>query len=245
MSDKSLGGSSMVAPKAITFDCYGTLIDWDREIQLVFKRILERQGIEQADVVALQRHWENIQFDYIQEQYRPYRDVLKNTLPLAFNDYGYPFQREDVIYFSESMGQWRPFPDTIAALKELKKYTKIALITNTDDAIIEETVQQLGVEFDAIVTAEQAGVYKPNHDGFHLALEKLGLEKEDILHTGFGFKYDVVPASELGITSCWVNRYGEVRPVHVKEDYLVGDMRTLALLIRGMAHSDEPFPIQG
>lgn len=227
----------MAAPKAITFDCFGTLIDWEGEIQKIFKEILQRHGIKDADVVALQRHWENIQFEYIQEKYRPYKEVLKNTLPMAFRDYGYPFSPEDVIRFSESMGKWKPFPDTVEALKELKKYTKIALITNTDDAIIEQTVKQLGVEFDEIVTAEQAGVYKPAHDGFHLALKKLSLDKSEILHTGFGFKYDVVPASELGIKSCWVNRYGEVRPANVKEDYLVGDMRTFALLIKGMAYS--------
>ncbi|WP_222119392.1 HAD family hydrolase, partial [Siminovitchia fortis] len=93
------------------------------------------------------------------------------------------------------------------------------------------------VEFDAIVTAEQAGTYKPNHDGFHLALEKLGLDKSEILHAGFGFKYDVIPASELGIKSCWINRYGEVRPANVKETYLVGDMATFALLVKGLVHS--------
>src|SRR5699024_2234628 len=231
----------MVMSKEITFDCFGTLIDWEGEIQNFFKLILERHGVEDADVVALQRHWEKIQFDYIQEEYRPYKDVLKNTLPMAFRDYGYPFSAEDVINFSQSMGQWKPFPDTIEALKELKKYTKIALITNTDDAIIEETIKQLDVEFDAIVTAEQAGAYKANHEGFYLALKKLDLDKSDILHTGFGFKYDVIPASELGIESCWVNRYGEVRPANVKEDYLVGDMKTFALLIKGMAHSEESF----
>lgn len=228
----------MAAPKAVTFDCFGTLIDWEGEIQKVFKKILQGHGIEDADVVALQRYWENVQFDYIQEKYRPYKEVLKNTLPMAFNHFGYPFTQEDVVYFSESMGDWKPFPDTVEALKELKKYTKIALITNTDDAIIEQTVKQLGVEFDEIVTAEQAGIYKPGHDGFHLALKKLGLNKSDILHTGFGFKYDVVPASELGIESCWVNRYGETRPVDVKEDYLVGDMKTFVTLIKGMALSE-------
>ncbi|WP_144462215.1 HAD family hydrolase [Siminovitchia fortis] len=136
----------MAAPKAVTFDCFGTLIDWEGEIQKVFKNILLKNGINNADVVALQRHWENIQFEYIQEEYRPYKEVLRNTLPMAFRDYGYPFSTEDVINFSESMGSWKPFPDTVEALKELKKYTKIALITNTDDAIIDETVKHLGVE---------------------------------------------------------------------------------------------------
>ena len=71
-----------------------------------------------------------------------------------------------------------------------------------------------------------------------MALKRLELDKSEVLHTGFGFKYDVVPATELGFKTCWINRYGEVRPVNVKETYLVGDMATFATLIRGMAHSD-------
>ena len=153
---------------------------------------------------------------------------------MAFRDYGYPFSPSDCMKFSESMGKWQPFPDTRDALLELKKYTKIALITNTDNEIIRETVKQIGVEFDEIITAEDAGAYKPSHKGFHLALERLGLDKSEVLHAGFGFKYDVVPATELGFETCWINRYGEVRPVNVKETYLVGDMRTFATLVKGM-----------
>lgn len=163
----------MTAPKAITFDCFGTLIDWEGEIQKFFRAILAKHGINNADVVALQRHWENIQFEYIQGVYRPYKEVLKNTLPMAFRDYGYPFSPDDCVSFSESMEKWQPFSDTREALLELKKYTKIALITNTDDAIISQTVKQIGVEFDEIITAEQAGAYKPSHKGFHIALERL------------------------------------------------------------------------
>lgn len=225
----------MPAPKAVTFDCFGTLIDWEREVQRMFKAILENHNVTDVDIVALQRQWEAIQFEYIQEQYRSYKEVLKNTLELTFQENNLPFSEEDATRFSESMGTWQPFEDTKDALLELKKYTKIALITNTDDAIIQETIKQIGVEFDEIITAEQAGAYKPSHKGFHLALERLGLDKSEILHTGFGFKYDVVPATELGIASCWVNRYGEVRPADVEETYLVGDMKTFALLIKGMA----------
>ena len=227
----------MVAPKAVTFDCYGTLIDWEKEIQNAFKSILQRNGVENVDIVALQRHWENIQFEYIQGPYRSYKEVLRNTLPLAFRDYGYSFSPSDCNSFAESMGQWKPFDDTREALLELKKYTKIALITNTDNAIIAETVKQIGVEFDEIITAEKAGAYKPSDKGFHLALERLGLDKSEVLHAGFGLKYDVVPATKLGFKTCWINRYGEVRPVNVKETYLVGDMATFALLIKGMASS--------
>lgn len=227
----------MSAPKAITFDCFGTLVDWEGEIQQFFHKILAKYNIRLplAEVVALQRRWEELQFDYIQEKYRPYKEVLRNTLPMTFQEKGYPFTEEDCNDFAESMGNWKPFPDTKEALLELKKYTKIVLITNTDDEIIAQTVKQIGVEFDDIITAEQAGAYKPSHKGFHLAMKRLGLDKSEILHAGFGFKYDVVPATELGLKTCWINRQGEVRPVDVRETYLVGDMATFATLIRGMA----------
>ena len=136
------------------------------------------------------------------------------------------------------MGYWKPFPDTREAILELQKLVKVVLITNTDDAIIAETERTIGVKFDEIITAEQAGAYKPSHKGFLLARERLGLDVSEIWHAGFGFKYDIVPATELGYTTVWVNRQGEVRPVDVKETFLVGDMRTLAYLVKGVAASE-------
>ena len=221
-------------PKAITFDCYGTLIDWEGEIQQFFAQHLAAKGVREIDINALQTQWEEIQFHYIQQQYRPYRQVLRDTMKMAFEQFHLPYDESDVEAFAASMGQWKPFPDTRDAIIELQKFLKVVLITNTDDAIIAETERTIGVKFDDIITAEQAGAYKPSHKGFLLARERLGLAVQDIWHAGFGFKYDVVPASELGYTTVWVNRQGLARPLDVKETFLVGDMRTLAYLVRGM-----------
>lgn len=225
----------MRVPKAITFDNYGTITDWEGEIASFFGKILAREGLPNANAREVQRYWEVRQFDYIQEQYRPYRQILKDTLPMAFRHFGYTFTEQDCEDFSNSMGFWKPFPDSKEALEELKKYTKIVLITNTDNDIIAQTNKMTGVEYDDIITAEMAGAYKPSHKGFYLAMERLGLGKDEILHAGFGFKYDVVPATQIGMETCWVNRQGEVRPVDVKETYLCGDLKTLALIIKGMA----------
>ncbi len=221
-------------PKAITFDCYGTLIDWEGEIQQFFARRLAAKGVEGIDTKALQAQWEEIQFHYIQQQYRPYRQVLGDTMKMAFDQFHLPYDETDVEAFAASMGQWKPFPDTRDAILDLQRFVKTVLITNTDDAIIAETEQTIGVKFDDIITAEQAGAYKPSHKGFLLARERLGLEVQDIWHAGFGFKYDVVPANELGYTTVWVNRQGLARPLDVKETFLVGDMRTLVYLVKGM-----------
>lgn len=224
-------------PKAITFDCYGTLIDWESEIQQFFARSLDSKGYRDVDPLTLQAEWEEIQFLYIQDQYRPYRQVLRDTLRMTFENYNIPTSDEECDEFAHSMGHWKPFPDTRDAILELQKLVKVVLITNTDDAIIAETERTIGVKFDEIITAEQAHAYKPGHKGFLLARERLGLDVSEIWHAGFGFKYDIVPATELGYITVWVNRQGEVRPVDVKETFLVGDMRTLVYLVRGVAAS--------
>ena len=224
-------------PKAITFDCYGTLIDWEKEIQQFFAESMDSKGLGYVDPRDLQTEWEEMQFRYIQQQYRPYREVLRTTMGMIFNQYHIPYSEAEADEFAESMGYWKPFPDTRQAILDLQKLVKVVLITNTDDAIIAETEKTIGVKFDDIITAEQAHAYKPSHAGFQLAQKRLNLPIEDIWHAGFGFKYDIVPATKLGYTTVWVNRQGEERPVNVKETFLVGDMRTLAFLVQGIAAS--------
>jgi 2-haloacid dehalogenase len=223
------------APKAITFDCYGTLIDWEGEIAGFFSRVLSGAGQAQnVDIRALQQHWEDVQFTSI-AHYRPYREILHDTMEQAFTDFGLPYREVDLEAFADSMGGWQPFPDTEDSLAELQRLgIRVVLITNTDDRIIAETVSHLGIVPDDIVTAEQARAYKPAHQGFVLARQRLGLDIADIWHAGFGFKYDIVPATELGYTTVWVNRQGEARPSAVKETFLVGDMATLVYLIKGI-----------
>jgi len=227
----------LTLPKAITFDCYGTLIDWESAIQKFFAESMDSKGYGNIDPRTLQTEWEEIQFHYIQEQYRPYRQVLRDTLRMVFNNYSIPSNDEEADEFADSMGYWKPFPDTRDAILELQKLVKVVLITNTDNSIIAETERTIGVKFDEIITAEQARAYKPSHKGFLLARERLGLDVSEIWHAGFGFKYDIVPAKALGYTTVWVNRQGEVRPVDVKETFLVGDMRTLAYLVKGISVS--------
>jgi 2-haloalkanoic acid dehalogenase type II len=224
-------------PKAITFDCYGTLIDWEGEIQRFFDQILTNKQIQGFDTRALQQHWEDVQFAFIQ-QYRPYRQILRETMLQACADFGLPATEEDAEAFAHSMGHWQPFPDTQASLKALQTLgIKVVLITNTDDEIIAQTRPLLGIMPDDIVTAEQATAYKPHHQGFRLARQRLGLDTTDIWHAGFGFKYDIIPATELGFTTVWINRQGETRPSDVKETFLVGDMTTLVYLLKGIAAS--------
>ena len=99
-------------PKAITFDCYGTLIDWEGEIQQFFAKSLNSKGFNDVDPLTLQAEWEEVQFLYIQEQYRPYRQVLRDTLRMTFENYDIPTSVEECDEFANSMGSWKPFPDS-------------------------------------------------------------------------------------------------------------------------------------
>ena len=224
----------MKLPKAITFDTYGTLIDWEGEIARFFAELLANKGVIDIEPRTMQRRWEIIQFGYIQERYRPYTQVLHDTMLMTGEEFGVRFSEAEADSFAASMGTWRAFDDVQLWIPELRKLTKAVLLTNTDNAIIAQSVKLMNVEFDDIVTAEMAGCYKPAYGGFHLARQRLGLEIGEIMHAGFGFKYDVEPAHALGYETCWINRQGEPRPSDVQETYMVGDLRTLVYMLKGM-----------
>ena len=188
-----------------------------------------------GDHRVLQQHREEMQLVSIQQPYHPSRQVLGETMHMTLESWQIPSTEQDLEEFATALGRWQPFPDTQQALLELQKLTKTVLITNADNEIIAQSERTLGVTFDDIITAQQAGAYKPSHKGFLLARHRLGLPVSEIWHAGFGFKYDIVPATELGYTTVWVNRQGEARPMDVHETFLVGDLRTLLYLVKGMA----------
>ena len=109
-----------LVPKAITFDVYGTLIDWEGEIRKYFSDFMASKGITSATPYQVQQRWEEVQFEYI-KTYRPYRQVLKDTMALTCQEFGFDFTEEDCVAFSESMAHWKAFPDTVEAIKELRK----------------------------------------------------------------------------------------------------------------------------
>src|SRR5947209_17870299 len=125
-------------PKAITFDCYGTLIDWESGIQQFFAQRLAAHNIEGMDPRALQQHWEEIQFVSIQQQYRPYREVLRETMRMTLDSLQIPYAEQDLEEFANAIGSWQPFADTKQALLELQKLTKTVRMTNTEHEIVAE-----------------------------------------------------------------------------------------------------------
>jgi 2-haloacid dehalogenase len=216
-----------------TFDCYGTLIDWEGGLGNFLCDFALRQRDERMNGRQLRERWETIQFDVIQGDYRPYREVLAESLRLLATERGWSYDDEDGKALARSMRSWQPFPDTAPALRSAREAgLRLIIVSNTDRDIIEHSLRQMEAPVDALVTADDVGSYKPARPHFERALEVAGVPAEQILHVAFGFKYDIGPAQELGFRSAWVNRRGDPRPGPAVPDLEWRDLWGLAELSR-------------
>jgi 2-haloalkanoic acid dehalogenase type II len=199
---------------ACTFDCYGTLIDWEGGLgTFLYEFALRSREPDPPSGGALRERWEAIQFEVIAGAYRPYRDVLAESLRLLAAERGWPYDDEDGKALARSMRSWQPFPDTAPALRRAHEAgLQLVIVSNTDNDILAHSLKQLEAPIDSVVTAEDVGSYKPAPAHFERALEVIGEPPERILHVAFGFKYDIGPAQQLGFASAWVNRRAEPRP---------------------------------
>ncbi len=215
-----------------TFDCYGTLIDWEGGLgSFLYDFALREREADPPPGRELRERWEAIQFELIQGDYRPYRDVLAESLRLLAAERGWRCSDEDGKALARSMRSWQPFPDTAPALRRAREAgLRLVIVSNTDGDIIEHSLKQIGVAVDGVVTAEDVSSYKPGVAHFERALEVIGEPAERILHVAFGFKYDIGPAQELGFRSAWVNRRAEPRPGAAVPDLEWRDLWGLAEL---------------
>lgn len=230
--------------KALTFDCYGTLIDWETGILSALKPWTHSHGLILDEARLLEefgRAESRIERD---NPSVPYSEILRHVHHALARSFGLPEDMNEADHFAGSVGDWPPFPDTIEALRELQKSFKLVIVSNTDLASFTRTQQRLGIAFDAVVMAEEVGAYKPDHRMFLRAFEvvaELGVDRSQILHVAQSLYHDHVPAKELGLTTVWVDRYrgshgsgatappsGEVHP-----DYTVTTLRELADLLLG------------
>jgi 2-haloacid dehalogenase len=222
----------MVTPALATFDCYGTLVDWEGGAASFLYDLALRNG-ESAPPPGreLRRHWEELQFELLAGEYRPYSDVLAGSLRAWMGERGYPWRDEEGAALLRSMRSWQPFPDTRPALiRARERGLRLAIVSNTDRDIIEHTLRHIGVPFDAVITAEDARAYKPSDAVFEYALDRLGTPAEDILHVAFGFKYDIGPAGRRGMRTAWVNRHAEPPPGDAAYDHEWRDLWPLSEL---------------
>jgi len=205
----------MSAYKVATFDCYGTLVDWEGGAAAFLYDLARRSGDPRPESGAeLRRRWEEIQFECIHEDYRSYADVLRDSLRAWVAERGYRWNTKDGRAFEKAMQCWQPFPETVPALSRVRDAgLTLGIISNSDHAIMDHTLRQLApLEFAHVVLAEDVRSYKPGRMPFTRLLDEAGATPEEVLHVAFGFKYDIGPARELGMETVWINRRREPVP---------------------------------
>ena len=218
---------------ALTFDCYGTLVDWEAGIARGLGVMLASQGIT-ADVEELLERFAGHESALEAGPYRRYREILAEAGRRIGRDYGVEPSDDAVEAFGASVGEWPAFPDSAAALARLAERFRLGVITNCDDDLFAQSNRRLGVTFDWIVTAEQAGSYKPDPRNFELAFERIDVPRERIVHVAQSLFHDHVPAKALGMTTVWIDRrrdrpgFGATPPADATPDLVLPDMASLA-----------------
>jgi len=227
--------------RLITFDCYGTLIDWEKGMLAALRPMLSRDGRRIADTQILELYGE-IEAELESGPYIPYRQVLAQSAQELGRRLGTEVSTKEGSAFAESLTRWKPFVDTIAALQSLARRFRLGIISNVDDDLFAETRKRLApVEFDFVVTAQQLQSYKPSHRNFEEAIRRSGLSKDQILHAGQSLYHDIAPANALGIRNVWVNRpsirpgSGAARPGTAKPNYEVHTLAELSVLVNARA----------
>ncbi|HVT37603.1 MAG TPA: haloacid dehalogenase type II [Gemmatimonadaceae bacterium] len=220
---------------ALTFDCYGTLIDWESGLLDAFARLVAPYGIT-ADAESLLAQFAAIEARLEAEPYQMYRSVLRSTFLEMGPRLGFSPRSTDADKFAGSVDLWPAFADSSAALKGLKTKFRLGVISNIDDDLLAYSLAKLGVSFDWVITAQQVGAYKPAPAIFHAALERVDVPRDRILHVAQSLYHDIGPANALGLPSVWVNRRsgkagsGATLPALAKPDLVVPDLATLARL---------------
>ena len=222
--------------EVLTFDCYGTLIDWESGIWEALSSSLTNHHIAMTRDKALELFGE-LESEAERGEYHEYKTVLRIVLEGFGSRMGFAPTQIELRRFSESVKDWPPFPDSARALQALKKEYKLAIISNIDDDLFAFSAQRLQTKFDWVITAQQAKSYKPSLNNFHLALERIGVPKPKILHVAQSLFHDIVPAKALSLSTVWINRrhnqggFGATPPAQAQPDLEVSDLQTLAAII--------------
>jgi 2-haloacid dehalogenase len=217
----------------MTFDCYGTLIDWETGIFFALHPILAAHGVTISDAALLELYGE-LEAEAEVGEYSPYRNVLQSVVRNFGSRLGFDASDAEARSLPESIATWQPFPDSVESLRRLKPRYKLAVLSNIDDDLFALTAPKLGVTFDQVITAQQAGCYKPCKKLFQLAQQRCGVPTDAWLHVGQSIYHDVFPAQSLGLSTVWVNRpspragIGAVKSAAGKPDLEVPNLRTLA-----------------
>jgi 2-haloacid dehalogenase len=204
MTEKSLG----TRPEWLTFDCYGTLIQWDEGLTAAVRTILAKSGTAKVDAAELIRVYDGHEHALEAERpHRSFRDVAGEGLSRAMTELGLAYDPRDSEVLTSNISKMPPFPEVVAALGALKRQGfRLCIISNTDDDIIAGNVAQLGGHIDRVITAQQAQAYKPTRRIFEYAHAALCVSKSDVVHICASPHLDLVAARDIGFRCIWIDR---------------------------------------
>jgi 2-haloacid dehalogenase len=191
--------------KYVSFDCYGTLIDWESGIVDAVRRVLTARGLTATPEAIIQAH-ARIERNEEAKPYRPYREVLTETMAQMAQEFGFTATAEEKNALVDSLPNWRPFPDTVSALRALHTRYRLVVLSNIDRDLFAATARHLGVDFDFVITAEDVSAYKPDPNHFRTMLSRTGATPREHLHAAASLFHDIAPANLLKIPSAWIHR---------------------------------------
>ena len=221
--------------EVLSFDCYGTLIDWEGGMLAAMRPVLEAHGVAADDEELLERYGAH-EAALEAGPYQPYAEIVASALRGIGVDLGFEATDAEASAFAASVAEWPPFPDSPAALERLAERFRLAVITNCDDELFAGSQRLLGRDFDWVITAEQVRAYKPDRRVFELAFGRIGVGRDRILHVAQSLFHDHVPAREFGLSSVWVDRRkgrsggGATPAADAEPDLTVASMGELAEL---------------
>lgn len=223
--------------RVLSFDCYGTLIDWEGGILAAFESLLMGHGVSVPDDELLRLYGELERDGQGHRPFQSYRQVLSGIVSGLGERLGFRPDGEELGILAESMKRWRPFGDTVDALRALKERYRLAIISNVDRDLFDASARQLGVPFDWVVTSQEVGEYKPSLRNFRTALERIAVSKSEVLHVAQSLYHDVEPAQALGLSTVWVNRAG-ARSTPLRDVRPDLEVRDLAGLVKLMERAE-------
>ena len=220
----------------LTFDCYGTLIDWESGITAALRPLLQHNELDLSDEDVLNLYAE-LESSVESDEFIPYKGVPREVVKKVGIKYGFFPDDKEINSLINSIGFWKPFDDTIDSLQALGKKYRLVVVSNVDDDLFEITQSKLRVEFDDVITAEQIGAYKTEHRVFETVLARLAVPKTNILHVAQSLYHDIAPANSMGIGTVRVNRRhgksgsGATPEASAIPDFEVPDLRSLVELL--------------
>ena len=217
--------------EVLTFDCYGTLIDWEGGMKAALATVIKKRGLPFTAEEAHEKYaelepsiQEGVGGDYV--------DVMRMGVRQTFSHFGVEVTDEEAGVFGDTLRSWPKFPDTTEALAEMKnRGYKLVILSNTDENFIRQSIETIAVEFDEVITAQAVGSYKPARGHWDRMLETLGVSKDVVLHVAQSYYHDVVPATSLGFKMAWINRKGQQPWGDARPDYEFPDLKSLLSIL--------------